>query len=140
MACFAFGAQVATPDVNARRVLERATGTPSATPPAGLAYDWNQALFDLGAMVCLARIPRCESCPLAPHCPSRGMRFAPVRRQGAFEGSVRQRRAAVVRDLTAGPRRGDDYDPAVVVALERDGLIVTTRAGLLALPEEEDPS
>ena len=49
IACFAFGAQVATPDVNARRVLERATGSPDATPPDGQAYAWNQALFDLGA-------------------------------------------------------------------------------------------
>ena len=137
IACFAFGAQVATPDVNARRVLERATGSPDATPPDGQAYTWNQALFDLGAQVCLARIPRCEVCPLARHCPSRGRRFAAIRKQGPFEGSVRQRRSRVVRDLTAGPRPGADYDPAVVAALVHDGLVVTTDAGLLALPEED---
>ena len=50
---------------------------------------------------------------------------------------MRQRRSRVVRDLTAGPRAGADYDPAVVAALVHDGLVVTTDAGLLALPEED---
>jgi len=36
--------------------------------PAGKAADFNQALMDLGAMVCLPRSPDCESCPLAADC------------------------------------------------------------------------
>ena len=60
----------------------------------------SSALFDLGATVCLARVPRCDACPLAGGCPSRGpVRAAP--QQGAVEGSFRQRRA-----LAAGGRHG----------------------------------
>jgi len=75
VACFAFDAQLTTVDVNARRVLARALGRDDAPPPTGRAWEWNQALFDLGATVCVARIPRCERCPLAEGCPSRGLRF-----------------------------------------------------------------
>ena len=104
IACFAFGAQVTALDTNVRRVLERSLGTTDVAPPAGRAWDWNQALFDLGAQVCLARIPRCDRCPLAASCPSRGRTYAPLRRQSRFEGSRRQRRAALVRELAEGPR------------------------------------
>lgn len=38
--------------------------------PRGRAYDFNQALMDLGAAVCTARRPRCPACPLAPLCRS----------------------------------------------------------------------
>ena len=71
IACFAFGAQIAAPDTNARRVLERAFPGIDVPPPPGRAYDWNQALFDLGREICIARTPRCGACPLAAGCPSR---------------------------------------------------------------------
>ncbi|MDE3097552.1 MAG: A/G-specific adenine glycosylase, partial [Chloroflexota bacterium] len=82
---FAFGEAVLPVDVNVRRVRER-TGHPFSPAAA-------QALMDLGATVCLARVPRCGSCPLAEACPARGRRYEPARRQGPFEGSFRQRRA-----------------------------------------------
>jgi A/G-specific adenine glycosylase len=135
VACFAFDAQVTTVDTNVRRVLSRTLGVEHVDPPAGDAYAWNQALMDLGATVCLARVPRCERCPLAEACPSRGRRFDPLRRQGPLRGSTRERRAALVRALHAGPRAKDGYDPAIVESLVRDGLVVD-RAGILALPEE----
>src|SRR5438067_5293607 len=65
VACFAFGADVLPVDVNVRRGSER---TRHAFTPAAA-----QALMDLGATICLARVPRCESCPLAELCPSRGL-------------------------------------------------------------------
>jgi A/G-specific adenine glycosylase len=136
IACFAFDAQVTALDTNVRRVLERSLGTTDAEPPPGRAWHWNQALFDLGAQLCLARVPRCEACPLAASCPSRGQTFAPLRRQGRFEGSRRQRRAALVRELAAGPRTDDGYDRDVVDSLVADGLAVRRADGLLALPEE----
>jgi A/G-specific adenine glycosylase len=135
IACFAFGAQLTTVDVNVRRVLERALGVNDLPPPDGRAWEWNQALFDLGATICLARIPRCDECPLAAGCPSRGMRFEPARRQGPFAGSTRALRSALVRDLHDGPRAAADYDQAIVAGLLRDGLL-TERDGLVALPEE----
>ena len=83
-------------DVNVERVRRRTGATFSARSA--------QALMDLGATVCLARIPRCDACPLAPACPSRGIREEPARKQGPFEGSFRQRRAAALR-LVAQERR-----------------------------------
>src|SRR5436305_9030360 len=49
LACFAFGAQVTAPDTNVRRVLERSLRVSDVAPPPGRAWEWNQALFDLGA-------------------------------------------------------------------------------------------
>jgi A/G-specific adenine glycosylase len=136
IACFAFGTQVTALDTNVRRVLERSLRTTDVPPPDGRAWEWNQALFDLGAQVCLARIPRCDRCPLAASCPSRGRTYAPLRRQSRFEGSRRQSRAALVRELAEGPRAAGGYDRDVVESLLADGLAVRRADGLLALPEE----
>jgi A/G-specific adenine glycosylase len=111
---FAFGRPVLPVDVNIRRVLER-TG-------ASFDHTCGQALMDLGATVCIARVPRCDECPLAVECPSRGQRFEPERKQGRFEGSFRQRRGAALRALLAGVDPGDDE---AVAALARDGLVPT---------------
>jgi A/G-specific adenine glycosylase len=79
-----------------------------------------QALMDLGATICLARIPRCNVCPLALRCPSRGRTYEPLRKQSPFEGSFRQRRAHALRAILAGGRSDDDE---AVAALARDGLV-----------------
>lgn len=87
VAAFAFGAQVATVDTNIRRTLwrtlrgiepaiwpsgERAARETLALAewalPPGRAYDWQQALMDFGATVCVARRPACERCPLTECC------------------------------------------------------------------------
>src|SRR5205823_6105636 len=125
VACFAFGRQVLPVDTNVLRVQER---TGAEFGPAAA-----QALMDLGATICLARIPRCGACPLAAGCPSRGRRYEPLRKQGRFEGSFRQRRAATLRLVTAGARRTAELDADAVAALERDGL-VTASGGLVSLP------
>jgi A/G-specific adenine glycosylase len=86
VACFAFGLPVAALDTNVRRVLGRlfAREAPGAgeddrlawrlaetvLPPAD-AYDWNQALMDLGATICVARNPRCLLCPVQNLCSAR---------------------------------------------------------------------
>jgi A/G-specific adenine glycosylase len=133
IACFAFGAQVAAPDVNARRVLGRAFGDPDLPPPEGRAYDWNQALFDLGSTICIARRPRCAACPLAGSCPSAGMMFAPERKQSPFHGSFRQRRSAVLKRLVAGPLDVSELDGEALAALVKDGLAVVD-GDIAALP------
>ena len=46
------------------------------------------------------------------------------------------RRAALVRELAAGPRADDGYDRDVVESLLADGLAVRRADGLLTLPEE----
>jgi A/G-specific adenine glycosylase len=89
--------------------------------------------MDLGATVCLARVPRCGSCPLAARCPSRGRRFVPRRRQSRFEGSFRQRRARVLRVVAREPVALRALDRKAVAALERDGLVAVVE-GLVRLP------
>jgi A/G-specific adenine glycosylase len=121
---FAFGRPVLPVDVNIGRVLER-TG-------ASFGPDAAQALFDLGATVCLARVPRCGDCPLADECPSRGKTYEPARKQGPFEGSFRQRRATLLRLVAESPQRAE-IDPEAVESLERDGLVLVVD-GRVSLP------
>lgn len=109
-------------DTNVRRVLERTRRT--FGPACG------QALMDLGATVCLARVPRCGICPLAAACPSRDRRYEPVRKQGPFEGSFRQRRARALRAVAAGENSGDEE---AVESLARDGLVERSN-GVVRLP------
>ena len=88
---FAFRQRAAILDTNVARVLFRvfvATGDPKshamkrhlwtvseALVPARHVFDFNQALMDLGAMVCVARHPRCPVCPMAKSC--RSFPFSP---------------------------------------------------------------
>ena len=69
-------------DTNARRVLSRLFDLASPSPtelraraaaliPADRPGDFNQALMELGATVCVARAPRCAECPLARACLAR---------------------------------------------------------------------
>jgi A/G-specific adenine glycosylase len=125
VARFAHDRRVLPLDTNVRRVLER---THATFGPASA-----HALMDLGATVCLARIPRCDICPLAERCPSRGQRYEPLRKQGRFEGSFRQRRAEALRLVASEPRQRELLDGEAVAALEADGL-VQVRGGLVTLP------
>ena len=84
IACFAFGLPEPILDTNVRRVLGRIfqVSIPSGVnadrhawatardvlPVAADVYDWNQALMDLGATICVARAPRCAQCPVATQC------------------------------------------------------------------------
>src|SRR3954467_89938 len=125
VANFAFAVDVLPIDVNVQRIQER----------TGAAFGGHaaQALFDLGATICLARIPRCEACPLAETCPSRGMRAEPLRKQSRFEGSFRQRRARTLRLVADTARPRDDLDADAVASLARDGLVHVS-GGTVSLP------
>ncbi|MBE3557694.1 MAG: A/G-specific adenine glycosylase [Ktedonobacteraceae bacterium] len=84
IACFAYRRQVATVDTNIQRVLHRIFfGLEYPAPrlrdaqmfafaeqalPAGKAYDWNQALMDLGATICTSNNPQCTNCPVQASC------------------------------------------------------------------------
>lgn len=83
----AFGKQVPVLDGNVKRVLSRLfclaeNGKTSVSAqrlwqtarelvPEKNGGDFNQALMELGATVCLPRNPLCDSCPLAPICQAR---------------------------------------------------------------------
>ena len=123
--CFALGEDVLPVDVNVARV-QRRTGH-------AFTADAAQALMDLGSTTCLARIPRCDACPLAAECPSRGIREEPARKQGPFVGSFRQRRATTLGVVAHAPQELEGLDDEAVRSLERDGLVVV-EDGLVALP------
>jgi A/G-specific adenine glycosylase len=123
--CFALGEDVLPVDVNVERVRRRTRHTFTSRSA--------QALMDLGASICLARIPRCDDCPLASECPSRGVREEPARKQGPFEGSFRQRRAVTLRAVADAARTLHELDDEAVRSLERDGLVVVEE-GVVALP------
>jgi A/G-specific adenine glycosylase len=122
---FAFGEPVLPRDTNVLRVEER---TDHRFLP-----ECSQALMDLGRTICLARVPRCEICPLAAGCPSRGRRYEPLRKQSRFEGSFRQRRAQTLRLVARAPRHEHELDTEAVASLARDGL-VRANDGIVALP------
>jgi A/G-specific adenine glycosylase len=126
VARFAHDRPVLPVDTNVRRVLERTGG--KFGPKSA------HALMDLGATICLARIPRCHTCPLAEQCPSRGRRFEPLRKQSRFEGSFRQLRARTLTLVAEQPRRESTLDQEATESLAADGL-VQVRRGLVSLPD-----
>ena len=165
VASIAFGVPVPAIDTNARKVIARlALGRDPAEAPAASIReaaaswvardrpgDWNQAVMDLGREICRP-VPRCERCPLATACRFRAMDHTGTgvreagRRQPAFQGSTRQVRGAVVRELRGRSRAatiaalvdatGEPLDrvEAAVDALAIDGVVERTAAGRVRLP------
>jgi A/G-specific adenine glycosylase len=112
---FAFGRDVGIVESNTGRVLARVAGRPLAQAeaqsfaddlvPSGHGWEWNQAMIDLGATVCLRRAPRCGECPVSAHCrwQSGPDPAAPAHRQSTFAGSDRQGRGRLVDAMRAAP-------------------------------------
>jgi A/G-specific adenine glycosylase len=150
MASLAFGEPVGVVDTNVRRWLVRRFGLRADTrlvelqtladalAIAGSAADaapWTHATMEFGAAICTPRSPRCNACPIADGCPSRGMAATvPVPRQASFAGSDRAYRGAILRALSGARRHAitmraaGDLVPEgaverVVAGLERDGLL-----------------
>jgi A/G-specific adenine glycosylase len=119
---FAFELDVAPVDTNVVRVLARCIAGAGVTMehaqlladrllPARRSWEFNQAMFDIGATVCTAGRPACGVCPLRPQCRwrRRGLsdpdpwRASPsVRPQSQFAGSDRQGRGRLVHALRQG--------------------------------------
>jgi len=153
---FAFEHDHGVVDTNTARVLARWAGrrqgakdaqaAADAAVPAGRAWQWNQAMLDLGASVCTRRAPHCELCPVADGCvwaqegrplPDPADGSAGVSGgQSRFEGSDRQGRGRLIETLrsTSVPSSalpaaaGWPDDPAratrVATSLVADGLVV----------------
>ena len=79
--CFAFGRPSVLMDTNTRRIARRVLGEDDRCPDwlarlhlhtlAGRNrpdVEWNQGLLDLGALVCRARVPACQDCPVQMYC------------------------------------------------------------------------
>jgi len=119
VAVFAYGDRHPVVDTNTRRVLARVIdgrsqpGPPAKTDLAAMeavlppddadAAVMNAAAMELGAVVCTARAPRCEVCPVAELCAWRAAGYPDTgdarRRQARYEGSDRQARGAVLKVL-----------------------------------------
>lgn len=158
IASLAFGIPVGVVDTNVRRWLLRRFGGPDVpralqvvadalAAPGGVdgrIADWTHASMELGAGVCRARTPRCDVCPVAHGCPSRGrapmVRVAP---QPPLAGSDREVRGAVVRLLGQSPRHRlperrlraeigveDERWERVMAGLERDRLVHRSEGGI----------
>lgn len=94
IASIAFGKRAALVDGNVARVLARLFAIEDDVKSAagagrvwaiaeelvaevdGPAGDWNQALMELGAMVCTPREPRCGECPVSAGCEGRALGIA----------------------------------------------------------------
>jgi A/G-specific adenine glycosylase len=153
VACFAYGSRTAFADTNIQRVLGRIVLGRVATEREAVALDselaprdarpWHHALMDLGATVCVARTPRCDVCPVASRCVSRGTDGAAVAkpRQTAFATSDRRVRGRIIASLREGDmtvtslRRvvGDARVDRLVMTLAEEGL-VERRGSRVGLP------
>jgi len=114
VAAIAYGRPVVAMDVNVRRVVSRLVGPGREVDAAASRLldrhdpgGWHQAVMDLGREVCRPA-PRCDACPLAAVCRSRGrVRSGPPRRtRGRYEGSNRQARGRVLSLFRAGGSMG----------------------------------
>ena len=124
VATFAHGERHAVLDTNVRRVLVRAgTGRAEAAPALtaaerrlgesvvpeepSVAARWAVAVMELGALVCTARAPRCDHCPLRPCCAwqqaGRPAYDGPPRRRQGFVGTDRQVRGLLMGVLREAP-------------------------------------
>lgn len=148
IASFAFGQRHAVVDTNVRRVFARALGgdaQPSISPtaadlrraeqalPIENAAKWAVATMELGALICTARTPKCDQCPIVERCAwslaGRPAYDGPPRKGQTYDGTDRQARGrllAVLRD-SAGPVGKARLDVAWPDAAQReralDGLV-----------------
>ncbi len=136
--CFADGEPVLPVDTNVRRVLARRFPGGWPGTPEGEGWAAGQALMDLGRLWCTARAPRCgEGCPVRAGCPSAGVEAAlaatpPGRRQGRYEGSMRQRRGVLLGALAEAGEVAVARDPEAAASLVAEGL--AGRRGRLLVP------
>ena len=114
VASIAFGEPVAVVDGNVKRVLERVTHrqapeqrmaeedywqTAGKLLDARRPGDFNQAMMELGALVCLPAQPQCHACPVAGLCSSRGpteRRERPQRRRAVLQYGLSRRNGSVL--------------------------------------------
>ena len=151
VAAFAYGVRTPVVDVNARRVLARAIEGRGQPGPAQVRHELalmesllpadpararlvNAGAMELGQVVCTARAPRCDVCPIADACAWRAAGYPeylgkPAPRQKTYAGSDRQVRGVILREL----RSSETPVPSAIVdalwpdAVQRDRAL----AGLL---------
>ncbi len=177
IASIAFGEQVAVVDGNVERVLRRVfpEGETPATPAAQAKWlrdraaslvdpqrpgDFNQAMMELGATVCLPQRPLCLQCPVQPFCATRGehqttprkkmrsqqIAYALLRRDQAGITQVLLQRRPLSASLMPGmwelpevAMQPDDHQ-RVEIALRHAITVTNYRVQVLRFSEEEAAS
>lgn len=166
IASFAFGRREVVLDTNVRRVLARVGGGvafPAAgqtvaevtaasafvPPEPARAARWAVAVMELGALVCTARSPRCDACPLQDLCawraaghpvwdgpPRKGQRYAGTDRQcrGALLAVLRSSDEPVELAELAAAWPDDLQRRRCLASLTADGLVAVPAVGRVALP------
>lgn len=160
---FAYGQRAIALDTNVRRVIARhdhGQAMPDGSPtraemdyadsiqPRRGGAGWMAAIMELGALVCTARKPACDRCPISGSCRWLALgrpEGPPPRRQAAYTGSDRQARGALMSVLRGadGPVTQADLDQAWPDAPQRaraldglvaDGLVAPAARGRWQLP------
>jgi A/G-specific adenine glycosylase len=166
VAAFAFRQRQPVVDTNVRRVHARLIGgVAQAAPPSTnrdlaavasmlpvqpeTAARLSVALIELGALICVARAPRCELCPVAAHCRwqerGRPPYDGPVIAAQRFTGTDRQVRGLLLDVLrgSAGPVHRGELDVVwpepvqrerALASLLSDGLVVEVAQQRFGLP------
>lgn len=166
VAVFAFGAHEPVVDTNIRRVIARHEkgladqGAPrekqdlfdmeALLPHSDLSPIFNQAIMELGALVCTSKNPACDECPIAHSCawviagsPANASGTKPKQRK--YEGSDRQVRGAVLSALRESLHPVSAVELAsywpettarsrAITSLLGDGLIVLVADDTFSLP------
>jgi len=168
VAAFAYGHRHPVVDTNTRRVIARSiAGQGEPSPPSrrrdldamnallpahdGQAAVFNAATMELGAVICTARNPRCDACPIRATCAWRAAGYptydGPRKAvQKKYEGSDRQVRGLIMAELRSTHRPVTDAEittlwtdapqrERALAGLLVDGLAVPARSGGYVLPE-----
>lgn len=152
VAVFAYGHRHPVVDTNVRRVIARALGGKAEAGPPSTRRDLaameeilpeepadarlaNAAIMELGAIVCTARAPRCDDCPIRMECAWRWDGYPaylgrPAAAQKKYEGSIRQVRGLIMAELRAAdiPVMPAEIESLWPDAIQRERAL----AGLLA--------
>ena len=121
---FAYSQRAVVLDTNVRRVFARLQGHPDAKNSAPTkierafgetllprsskrAATWSVAVMELGSLICTARAPECNVCPVANHCgwfaKGEPLPAGPARKPQKYEGSDRQVRGLILHELRESP-------------------------------------
>jgi A/G-specific adenine glycosylase len=166
IASFAFGRREVVLDTNVRRVLARVDGGVAFPAPGqtvaevtaasafvplepARAARWAVAAMELGALVCVARNPRCDACPIADLCAWRAAGYpawdGPPRQGQRYDGTDRQCRGALLAVLRSSDQPvpleelaaawpDETQRTRCLASLAVDGLTVVPSEGHVALP------
>ena len=165
IASFAFEQRVAVADTNIARVLARAChgvasqreippaeviATAQSVLPPRAVREHNLALMDFGALICTARQPACDRCPVRSACAWRSMGYPPSTATPTpsprFQTTARFARGRIVDALRAAkpsstgelfellPAEHRPHLPRYLTALQGDGVIEQTPEGDWRLP------